>query len=1009
MNQEQWRKIEDIYHAALELSENERSEFLDLNCAGDKELRAEVESLISSHDQSGDFLAKPDFELGLQILDNPGHTFESGQRFGNYIIQGFLSSGGMGEIFLARDKRLNRKIAIKILPQSVVSDPDRLRRFEQEARTASSLNHPNILTIHEIGEIDNIRYIATEYIEGDTLREKLQKEELTIEEALDIAVQTASALSGAHRAGIIHRDIKPENIMIRVDGYVKILDFGLAKLTEHHNSVINTEASTMNKVETTPGVLMGTVKYMSPEQARGLEVDARSDIFSFGIVLYEMITNHSPFEGKTTSDILAALLKDDPTPISQFSDKIPAELHHIINKILRKDKEERYQNIQELLNDLKTIKKEIEFKFQKTAPAQIEFNTRLIPLNNGNRVQPTDDTLVTQTNYGSADHPSSGSSHFPQIIKRNKNFPALIIIGITLAGIMLGVFYWRSSVKTRSGFYQNISVTKITNLGNAYAPTISLDGKYVVYWRREKDGKVSLWNKVVGTTSEIQIIPPTEGNFSAVAFNPDSKHIYYSGQLNSQPLALYKVPVLGGNPTKIPLKRAYSITFSPDGQRIAYMDNNYTEGKTSLIVANSDGTEAREVITRQAPNYYWAANKPSWSSDGRSIICVGQNGNESFPHIYQVNVDTGEEKPITAQKWQTIRGVTWLPDMSGILAVAAEETSSLKQIWRISYPDGQATKVTRDTNNYFDLSISGDGKTLVTTQVESPSSVWVVPIQNTGAVSNNKSKISLDIANASQISSSKVDGFDSTDRGFYGRIGWTPDARIVFTSEESGNVDIWSMKADGSDKKQLTTDLRWDTAPSISPDGRFITFMSNREDAENIWRMDINGENQTKITNKFIERNPVFSSDGKWIYFNSWETGIQTIWKVPSEGGTATQVVADLSSNPQISPDGRLMAYSSREKILISPVEGGSAIKSFDSAGKTYVAWAPDSSAITYLSNRSNVVNLWLQRLDETEPLQLTNFTSDGIRIYAFSPDGKQLALVRGTSNRDVILIQDSK
>ncbi|HXG86496.1 MAG TPA: serine/threonine-protein kinase, partial [Pyrinomonadaceae bacterium] len=289
--------------------------------------------------------------------------------FGRYKILSAIGSGGMGEVFLAQDTRLKRKIALKILSEKFAVDVDRLNRFQQEAKAASALNHPNIITIYEIGESDGTNYIATEYIEGETLRDNLAENPLQLSDALDIAVQVAEALSAAHQVGIVHRDIKPENIMLRRDGYVKVLDFGLAKLTEKQDFEIEHESATQKFVKTNPGAIMGTVAYMSPEQARGKDIDARSDIFSFGIVLYEIITRRAPFEGETITDVLAAILNQEPLPLAHFVADVPKELKRIVNKTLRKKREQRYQSTKDLLGDLKDLREEFlhEAKLEQSA------------------------------------------------------------------------------------------------------------------------------------------------------------------------------------------------------------------------------------------------------------------------------------------------------------------------------------------------------------------------------------------------------------------------------------------------------------------------------------------------------------------------------------------------------------------------------------------------------------------------------------------------------------------
>ena len=361
LDTDRWQQIQSIYYAALEREPGERSAFLDEACLGDEQLRREVNSLLSSHDQAGSFLVSPALEIAAKDLAEQADPV-AGCTLGAYKIVSLLGRGGMGEVYLARDTRLGRKVALKLLPVYFTKDQDRLRRFQQEARAASALNHPGIITIYEIGQADTIHYIATELIQGETLRQRILRGKISVMEALEIAVQVAGALAAAHEAGIVHRDIKPENIMVRPDGYVKVLDFGLAKLVEQKASM-DTEVSTRMGYSTEAGVVMGTTSYMSPEQARGMAVDGRTDVWSLGVVMYEMASGRLPFEGETASDVIASILKTVPPLVSHYVGEAPAELDRITSKALSKERDERYQRIEEMAIDLKQLKRQIELGY----------------------------------------------------------------------------------------------------------------------------------------------------------------------------------------------------------------------------------------------------------------------------------------------------------------------------------------------------------------------------------------------------------------------------------------------------------------------------------------------------------------------------------------------------------------------------------------------------------------------------------------------------------------------
>src|SRR5215472_2373485 len=360
MKPERWEKVIDLFQSALERVPEERAAFLNESCHDDEGMRQEVESLLTSHERAENFIEVPAFKAAPEFVPHDTADALVGKLLGHYCIESLIGVGGMGEVYLARDERLGRKAALKLLPDSLTIDETELSRFKNEARTASALNHPNILTVYEIGAEGDVQFIATEFIEGITLRAALASEKMSAQRALEIAVQVASALAAAHDAGVVHRDIKPENIMLRPDGYAKVLDFGIAKLTEQRRASHDHTVETTALLQTQPGLVLGTAHYMSPEQARGQKVDARSDIWSLGVVLYEMLAGSPPFSGETPSDCIAAILTAEPTPLSSISPDVPTKLESILHKALRKNTDERYQTINDMLGDLRTLKAKLE-------------------------------------------------------------------------------------------------------------------------------------------------------------------------------------------------------------------------------------------------------------------------------------------------------------------------------------------------------------------------------------------------------------------------------------------------------------------------------------------------------------------------------------------------------------------------------------------------------------------------------------------------------------------------
>jgi serine/threonine-protein kinase len=406
MDPEQWRRLEEIYHQTVALPPAERYAFLEVACAGNQKLRRDLDSLILSGLGAADFMEQPVADKAARLIADNHIATLIGGNVGNYTILSLVGAGGMGEVYLAEDRKLGRKLAVKLLPSCFNGDDERVRRFQQEARTASALNHPNIITIHEVGEAGGRQYLATEFIEGITLRQRLQEGNIPLKETLEIGIQVASALAAAHSAAVVHRDVKPENIMIRPDGYVKVLDFGLAKLTDPGIS-----ANSVTVVPTDPGMIMGTARYMSPEQARGLAADERSDIWSLGVVLYELVTQRAPFEGETATDVIVSIVEKQPLPLSRYSPAAPVEMEWIVGKALRKDKEERYQTAKDFLNDLRRLRQHLELTHELNSLGRAEDPQTFPQASFGKR---------SQTQSGATKN-STGVSRKPPAARRSRS------------------------------------------------------------------------------------------------------------------------------------------------------------------------------------------------------------------------------------------------------------------------------------------------------------------------------------------------------------------------------------------------------------------------------------------------------------------------------------------------------------------------------------------------------------------------------------------------------------
>ncbi len=650
MTPERWLQVKEIFHSALQHEPAQRSVFLSNACGGDELLRQEVESLISSHDKDGSFIDIPAYEVAAELIVDGG-KLKAGQTLGSYEVLSFVSRGGMGEVYLAQDKRLGRKVALKLLASQFTKDSDRLHRFEQEARAASALNHPNIITIYEIREANSTLMIATEFVEGETLRQRLGGGEIDLDEALHVAIQIADALAAAHQAGIIHRDIKPENIMIRPDGYVKVLDFGLAKLVENASPMSAAEALT-KPVKTGSGMIMGTVGYMSPEQARGLTVDARSDVFNLGAVIYEMVARQKAFEGETPSDILAAILKSEPPPLSHFTSEAPSELARIVTKALRKDREQRYQVVKDMLLDLKSLKEELEF--------QAKLDRSIAPGRTGEASatisQPQ--TLATGKTPASTDEIKTAISTITHSLSgeiRRHKVGAILAVTVIGVATIAGVFaFYRFLNRSRPAAPANAEAPQILRAeqitfspGLNNYPALSPDGNSIAYSSDQSDSFEIYVKQIIPGGREIQLTSDGQQNFQA-AWSPDGQRIaYYSRNRGG----IWLVPAVGGVPTQL-TQFGSAPAWSHDGSVIAFQSNpivdlgagarNALPPSTIWTVSSQGGTPTQLTQMGSPPGGHGA---PSWSPEGKRIVFEADDFLNSS--IWSVSVKGNDLKRIT--------------------------------------------------------------------------------------------------------------------------------------------------------------------------------------------------------------------------------------------------------------------------------------------------------------------------------------------------------------------------
>ena len=984
MNHDRWNQIESIYNSARLMKPADRTMFLAEACAEDDELRQEVLALLASAESTDSFLDESALSLGLTVLSLEQPESLEGRNIGHYKIIRPLGCGGMGQVFLAHDARLNRHIAIKLLSFDVLTNPEWASLLEREARMASAISHPYVAHIYEIGEAESRHFIAMEYVSGNTLRETLKQGPIDIDRALEIAVQAAAALAAAHAAGVIHRDIKPENIMLRPDGYIKILDFGLAKSAYAGSPIPDI------RMDEAQGLLIGTVAYMSPEQLRGEHVDAATDIWSLGVTLYEMISGRRPFEGSNTQQIIQAILNEAPVPVISDSSNAIAQ---VVTKALRKDRSHRYTSAQLLYEDLERLRQRA--VQQKRLPqGDVVSDSQQRPTHNTDE----NDKLFLRTASQKISHCSLPSRRLFSDTQRRR---------VLLTGVALSVMAILLSVTVRQ--YQNnssppqsaaseLKFLKLATKSKVLEAAISPSGREVAMIV-EDGGKQGIMLRDLASSSDRDILPLSNERYRSLQFSHDGTRLFYLRQEESGSSTLFETSLGMVFPRKLLADVHTQIAFSPDARQIAFVRKKAES--TALIVAKADASEERELLTLAGTTRFSVMrdlnNNLAWSPDGTVIVLSTVTQGDPFRmDIVEVRIEKPSIRVINSRPWYLIGQMAWLTDGRGLVMNAANTPDASLQLWRLSFPDGEATRITSDANSYDNVSLTSDGSTVLTTPRHQVSHVWLVGTK--------------DNAVPARISSTQ-------DKGL-GGIAWTPDERLLYASEESGNLDLWSMKLDASSVTRLTFDERTDSAPDVSGDGRLIAFVSDRTGESHVWLMNNDGSQQKQLTFGKYEDSPQISPDGLWVVYHSELSGDDRIWRVPINGGEPARLTTMPAKHPRISPDGKLLACIFREnpsdpnwKLGVLSYPDGRILKTFRvpqvvSQQWQGIRWTNNNEAITYVVTQGGVSNIWYQTIRGNQPEPLTHFTEDQIPAFAWSRDGMQLACVRTTSLTDIVLIQ---
>lgn len=1047
MTPERYKRIGELFDGALALPPEQRTAWLKEVCGEDATLRSEVEELLANHAKPQEFLYKPAMDIAAKLLAQNQHSLAPGKQLvGRYNILSLLGAGGMGEVFLAEDTRLKRKVALKVLPANIAGDPDRLRRFEREAYAVSALNHPNILTVYEFGEEHGTHFLVMELVEGVTLREKISEGGLSLNEALAIAEQTAFALSAAHAAGIIHRDLKPENIMLRADGIVKVLDFGLAKQAGPATQAVDSEVKTLVQVtnQTKQGVIVGTLRYMSPEQVRGQTMDVRTDIFSLGVVLYEMLTGNDPFNKPTAIDVMAAILTENPPPITEQRQDASPELQRIVSKALSKNLNERYQSSKDLLADLKDLKGELEFS------AKLERTTGTAKPVRTDEVAPLTSTAL------------------PAVVTAPKRFSALQLAALLSVMALLFAALWWFFARNRGESFSPASLKSVEITSWPSAPgevysvgSFSPDGK-VIAFTSARSGSKNIWVKQTASGEAIQVTKDDSANENPI-WSPNGDEIAFFSIRGNHP-GIWRIPAFGGTPALVATLQDGSVwprRWSKDGSVIYY------ESKGNLFALNVQSSQTTQLTDLSALKVN--SDSISISPDEQRISYISTSA-EGRSSVWVAPLRGGAPQQIANDAGHN-RNTIWAPDSKNVLY--SSNVDGVYQIFAANVDGRKPVQLTFGDLNSFALDVSSDGVRVLYGSTKEESDVWGVKVSGGGEfaltsdlgcelwpdVSSDGKLVAYQaVRNLSQgdkISNCSIltrpinsAGADNSDQAV--RVAddgalpkWSPDSKkIAFMRLVGREQSLWMATVEG-EKRQLAAgglpSIEYSFLPylrvqassfSWSPDSKNIAYCSDRSGQRNLWVVAADASSDVQMTNNGdpnLHINcPLWSVDGKFIAYSSKPNKVSAGEKTAY--GVWTTEVGTKASKAIFQSDSflRLIGWSQDDKeLILATFKGRSSsarpaevdlvrvsvatgdqktLATLQAAYLYNIHLSADRKTIAFTSRQDGKDNVWVIPATGGEARKLT--ANNDLKLYfsslAWSPDGR--AIYFGKQSRHSLL-----